>query len=204
MSAERTAPAEQSSDEPAPQTTVRTRTRKQRQAERRARRLEQQGAEVPPDLGGPAVDPEIAAGAPPETEGRSDAIMGHEPRIVHDDSPDDSAPPASEEEALRLAEDALAGLVGRVLQTDPATLDRSRRLDLLGMDSLMAAELARDLRTRLGCDIPVVELSGAASLTALAHRVLTDRTGPPAPRVPGLRAPQDPGARAGAGEEAVR
>ncbi|MBL1065955.1 type I polyketide synthase [Streptomyces sp. 7-21] len=110
----------------------------------------------------------------------------------------------SEEEALRLAEDALAGLVGRVLQTDPATLDRSRRLNLLGMDSLMAAELARDLRTRLGCDIPVVELSGAASLTALAHRVLTDRTGPPAPRVPGLRAPQDPGARAGAGEEAVR
>ena len=78
---------------------------KQRQAERRARRLEQQGAEVPPDLGGPAVDPEIAAGAPPETEGRSDASMGHEPRIVHDDSPDDSAPPASEQEALREIED---------------------------------------------------------------------------------------------------
>ena len=44
---------------------------KQRQAERRARRLEQQGGETPPDLGGPAVDPELAMGAPPEEEGPS-------------------------------------------------------------------------------------------------------------------------------------
>ena len=58
-----------------------------------------------PILGGPAVDPESPRVRRPETEGRSDAIMGHEPRIVHDDSPDDSAPPASEEEALREIED---------------------------------------------------------------------------------------------------
>jgi preprotein translocase SecE subunit len=84
---------------------------KQRQAERRARRLEQQGAEAPPDLGGPAVDPELAAGAPPEEEGRSDSlvgdsIMGHQARVVHDSEPDAvDAPPASEEEALREIED---------------------------------------------------------------------------------------------------
>ena len=84
---------------------------KQRQAERRARRLEQQGAEAPPDLGGPAVDPELAAGAPPEEEGRSDslvgdAIMGHEARVVHDNEPDAvDALPASEEEAMREIED---------------------------------------------------------------------------------------------------
>ena len=78
---------------------------KHRQAERRARRLEQQGADVPPDLGGPAVDPELAMGAPPETEGRSDSIMGHEPRVVHDPGTDEAAPPASEEEALREIED---------------------------------------------------------------------------------------------------
>jgi preprotein translocase SecE subunit len=83
---------------------------KQRQAERRARRLEQQGADVPPDLGGPAVDPELAVGAPPEEEGRSDAVledsvMGDKPGIVHDDAPYDDAPPASEEEALEEIED---------------------------------------------------------------------------------------------------
>ena len=73
---------------------------KQRQAERRARRLEQQG-DVPPDLGGPAVDPELAAGAPPEEEGRSDMVIEDEPRL--DDDRD--APPASEEEALQEIED---------------------------------------------------------------------------------------------------
>jgi preprotein translocase SecE subunit len=83
---------------------------KQRQAERRARRLEQQGAEVPPDLGGPAVDPELAVGAPPEEEGRSDAVledsvMGDKPGIVHEEAPYDDAPPASEEEALEEIED---------------------------------------------------------------------------------------------------
>lgn len=67
---------------------------KQRQAERRARRLEQQG-QAPPDLGGPAVDPEIAAGAPPEEEGRSDQVL--------DDG--DGAPPATEDEALQEIED---------------------------------------------------------------------------------------------------
>ena len=89
---------------------------KQRQAERRARRLEQQGADVPPDLGGPAVDPELAVGAPPEEEGRtdfvlegeqarSDPIMGDTPGVVHEEAPDNDAPPASEEEALEEIED---------------------------------------------------------------------------------------------------
>ena len=83
---------------------------KQRQAERRARRLEQQGVEAPPDLGGPAVDPEIAAGAPPEEQGRSDAvihdpILGDRPGIVHEDAPYDEAAPATEEEALEEIED---------------------------------------------------------------------------------------------------
>jgi preprotein translocase subunit SecE len=79
---------------------------KQRQAERRARRLEQQGAEAPPDLGGPAVDPEPAASAPPEPEGRSDPIMGDTPGVVHDNPASDAdAPPVSEDEALQEIED---------------------------------------------------------------------------------------------------
>ncbi len=72
---------------------------KQRQAERRARRLEQQqGVEVPPDLGGPAVDPELAVGAPPEEEGRTDFVVEGEQELL--DGGDSSAP-VSEDEAPR-------------------------------------------------------------------------------------------------------
>jgi preprotein translocase SecE subunit len=90
---------------------------KQRQADRRARRLEQQGVETPPDLGGPAVDPELAAGAPPEEEGRSDSVIEDEPRL--DDAPveeapveavsrDDDEPPSDDWEAAEdFAEDDL-------------------------------------------------------------------------------------------------
>lgn len=88
---------------------------KQRQAERRARRLAEQGgsgpparAGAPPDDAGarrgparraepslddpalgdptvvepsPAVDPELAVGAPPEEEGRSDTVLDDEPEL---------------------------------------------------------------------------------------------------------------------------
>jgi preprotein translocase subunit SecE len=75
---------------------------KQRQAERRARRLEQQGAEAPPDLGGPAVDSELAVGAPPEEEGRTDFVVEGERELLDGG---DSSTPASEEEALEEIED---------------------------------------------------------------------------------------------------
>jgi len=64
---------------------------KQRQAERRARRLEQQGTGTPPDLGGPAVDPELAVGAPPEEEGRSDQVIEDEP-VLRDEPPVEDEP----------------------------------------------------------------------------------------------------------------
>jgi preprotein translocase subunit SecE len=74
---------------------------KQRQAERRARRLEQQGEQASPSpvdeartpepgpaepgdvqqgdfLGVPGVTPGLSTGAPPENEGRSDTVFEHE------------------------------------------------------------------------------------------------------------------------------
>jgi preprotein translocase SecE subunit len=75
---------------------------KQRQAERRARRLEQQGADTPPDLGGPAVDPELAVGAPPEEEGRTDFVVEGERELLDGG---ESSTPVSEEEALEEIED---------------------------------------------------------------------------------------------------
>jgi preprotein translocase SecE subunit len=51
-------------------------------------------------VGGPAVDPDVAAGAPPEEEGRSDSVIRDEPSLD-----DDGAPPVSEEEALEEIEE---------------------------------------------------------------------------------------------------
>ena len=87
---------------------------KQRQAERRARRLEQQGPRPPDEagsipgvtptpvepVGGPGIDPHLAAGAPPEEEGRSDYALRDEPSLD-----DDREPPATEEEAIEEIED---------------------------------------------------------------------------------------------------
>jgi preprotein translocase SecE subunit len=91
---------------------------KQRQAERRARRLAGEGGDSPApaerqdgtDSGNdqliddptavdpsPAVPPELAVGAPPQDEGRSDTVIEDEPSLDDD--------PASEEEALQEIED---------------------------------------------------------------------------------------------------
>ncbi|WP_244257996.1 type I polyketide synthase [Streptomyces sp. Tu 2975] len=74
-------------------------------------------------------------------------------------------------EATRLIEDKLAELLAMVLQSEPDRIDRSRRLELLGLDSLMALELSTALGESTGCDLPVVELIGAGSLTELARHV---------------------------------
>ncbi|MBN1528267.1 MAG: preprotein translocase subunit SecE [Thermoleophilaceae bacterium] len=48
---------------------------KQRQAERRARRLAQERGDGAPQEENPAVSPELAAGAPPQDEGQSEALV---------------------------------------------------------------------------------------------------------------------------------
>jgi preprotein translocase SecE subunit len=74
---------------------------KQRQAERRARRLAEEGdgnahliddpTAVDPS---PAVAPDLAVGAPPVDEGRSDTVIEDEPPLTEDE------PPLTEDEAL--------------------------------------------------------------------------------------------------------
>jgi preprotein translocase SecE subunit len=87
---------------------------KQRQAERRARRLEQEGvappepragipgvdADLPPDLGGPGLDPDVVDGAPPEELGRSDYTLEQDQHDLEAERHLDDDVPASEEEAL--------------------------------------------------------------------------------------------------------
>ncbi|MGW2598850.1 SDR family NAD(P)-dependent oxidoreductase [Streptomyces klenkii] len=89
---------------------------------------------------------------------------------------------ATHEEAIRLAEDELAELLGSVLQAPADGIDRSRRLDLLGMDSLMGAEFAAKIRLHFGCELSVVEIVGAAGLTGLAYRLLAQLGRSPAER----------------------
>jgi preprotein translocase subunit SecE len=101
---------------------------KQRQAERRARRLaeEQAGGGRPDEAAetdgdaapgqprrdlaiddpttvdpSPAVSPELAVGAPPTDEGHSDAIFGHRPGVARPTG----EPPLDEQEALQEIED---------------------------------------------------------------------------------------------------
>lgn len=101
---------------------------KQRQAERRAKRLEQQGKS--PDAKSrsdehpviddpttvepsPAVSPELAVGAPPTSEGRSDALVREEQRFDEAAAHEDDAPPADIEEAWQEIEDWEAGDDGK-------------------------------------------------------------------------------------------
>lgn len=79
---------------------------------------------------------------------------------------------ASDEDALALVTDAVTDAVASVLQTTPERLDRTHRLDQLGLDSLMAAELVVAVRNRLGCEIPPLEVASAAGINDLARRVL--------------------------------
>jgi preprotein translocase subunit SecE len=89
---------------------------KQRQAERRARRLAQEGEAPaqPREDGGlvddpttvepsPAVPPELAAGAPPQDEGFSEQLIRED--SVLGDMPTYAEPPATEEEAYEEIED---------------------------------------------------------------------------------------------------
>ncbi|MEV0193398.1 acyl carrier protein [Kitasatospora purpeofusca] len=54
----------------------------------------------------------------------------------------------------------------KVLQTAPDRIQRNRRLDQIGVDSLTAAELSTLTSRSLDCDLPVVEIAGAAGLPA--------------------------------------
>jgi preprotein translocase subunit SecE len=100
---------------------------KQRQAERRARRLSEErdgdaqliddSTAVDPS---PAVPPELAVGAPPTDEGRSDTVIDDEPSLSDDEGPSErlverdpvlgdrptfAEPPETEDEALQEIED---------------------------------------------------------------------------------------------------
>jgi acyl carrier protein len=84
----------------------------------------------------------------------------------------DLASAGSEDEAAVIVEDLLAEIFAHVLQTTADRVDRGRRLDQLGVDSLMAAEIGTRIQQRFGCNVPTVEITSAQGLAPLARRVL--------------------------------
>ncbi|WP_424216313.1 SDR family NAD(P)-dependent oxidoreductase (plasmid) [Streptomyces sp. BI20] len=79
-----------------------------------------------------------------------------------------------EDEAREIIVRRLAHLLARIMQTTPDKVDRTRRLDLVGVDSLMAAELGTNILNDFGCRLASMDISGAAHLDALA-RLVHDR-----------------------------
>jgi acyl transferase domain-containing protein/NADPH:quinone reductase-like Zn-dependent oxidoreductase/SAM-dependent methyltransferase/acyl carrier protein len=79
-----------------------------------------------------------------------------------------NAPP---EEAQKLIEDLTTGLIASVLHTTPEQIDRTRRLDQLGLDSLMAVELLSTVRRQFGIDIPIMQLAAGGRIRDLAQQV---------------------------------
>ncbi|CAL9607941.1 L-threonine 3-dehydrogenase [Streptomyces sp. enrichment culture] len=77
-----------------------------------------------------------------------------------------------DDEAAKAVADELAALVAEVAQTTPERVDRTCKLDQLGLDSLMVVELSVAVDRALGCNIPALELMAASCLDDLARRVL--------------------------------
>ncbi|MEU3830061.1 beta-ketoacyl reductase [Streptomyces sp. NPDC029080] len=99
-------------------------------------------------------------------------IPAHTPQ---DDGPDHlrhRLATATPDEALTLAADALTQVLADILQINPVRLDRNRRLDQLGLDSLMAVEAVIAARRRLSCELPTLEFLNAQGITDLARRAL--------------------------------
>jgi preprotein translocase SecE subunit len=92
---------------------------KQRQAERRAKRLSEEDAPLGDPTAvepSPAVDAELATGAPPSSEGRSDAMVPDRPRPDDLDELDEDVDPELELEAEEAG--ALASVDGEDFSED--------------------------------------------------------------------------------------
>lgn len=86
------------------------------------------------------------------------------------------------EERVAAAVEALAAAAAPVFRMDAAQVDPRRPLRDLGLDSLMAVELATAFRRGLGLEVSAMDLLGGRTLVALAAR-LVDAAPAPTPPV---------------------
>jgi phthiocerol/phenolphthiocerol synthesis type-I polyketide synthase C len=81
-----------------------------------------------------------------------------------------------EGEARAVVAGLVAGEVARILRLAAEDIDPARRLDELGMDSLMSIELRMGIETRLGVELPVVAINSGVSVNDLATRLIAGAT----------------------------
>jgi NADP-dependent 3-hydroxy acid dehydrogenase YdfG/acyl carrier protein len=79
----------------------------------------------------------------------------------------------SRESAASLVEEVIAEAIAAIFRTVPERIDRNRRFDELGMDSLMAVEFGAVLERRFGYNIPVMEIIGTGGVRELALGILS-------------------------------
>ena len=76
------------------------------------------------------------------------------------------------EEAIVAVEEVLVDEIARILQQPTNTISTTQPINEFGVDSLMAVELQTALEVRLGQQIPLTTLTGAATLNAIAARLV--------------------------------
>ncbi|MEU4954817.1 SDR family NAD(P)-dependent oxidoreductase [Streptomyces lavendulae] len=76
-------------------------------------------------------------------------------------------------QSVQLIGDRLAEILAGIMDTSPERIDRRRRLDLLGVDSLMALEFTTIVSSAVGCELSTVEVASAGGLDDLASRLCT-------------------------------
>ncbi|MFG1619701.1 SDR family NAD(P)-dependent oxidoreductase [Nonomuraea wenchangensis] len=87
----------------------------------------------------------------------------------------------SPQERRGLVAAAIAELVAGILHTTSDRLQLDRPLAQLGLDSLMATEVAATIRRRFGCAVPALEVIGAQGIDHLAQLVHAQLVQLPAP-----------------------
>jgi NADPH:quinone reductase-like Zn-dependent oxidoreductase/thioesterase domain-containing protein/SAM-dependent methyltransferase/acyl carrier protein len=94
---------------------------------------------------------------------------------------------------LELARAVARRIVAKCLGADPSVVEADRPLTEMGLDSLMAVELAHVMETELGVSLPLADLASTTTVDSLAARVLqtvaevarTPGSPPPAERADG-------------------
>ncbi|MEV5136069.1 SDR family NAD(P)-dependent oxidoreductase [Streptomyces syringium] len=94
---------------------------------------------------------------------------------------------ASPEEAHAQVVEILTDCLCRILQTTADRIPPDQRLDRLGLDSLMGAELMAAVHRQLGCTLPAVEILDSPTVDDLARRCLRRLRAGVSPRPPASR-----------------
>ncbi|MFG3252553.1 type I polyketide synthase [Streptomyces sp. NPDC048172] len=79
---------------------------------------------------------------------------------------------SQENGAQELATQAITGLIATIMRTEPERLSPSVPLTRLGIDSILATELAVTLRRQLDIDLPTLEILASQNTGDLAGRVV--------------------------------